>query len=369
MIVNALSLFFSLIILRRFEKFAQINPFSYILPFTLSVYGIFVTILLSLRFEYSIKIIVIGVFMTIVFLLVQYNISRRRRNFTLAVVPLGDALLFESDHHYKFKMLTSPLIPDFSNDGILADMHSECLTSDWEKFLTNCALNKIPVYNSIEVREAMTGMVNVKHLIANNSGNLLPSTSILFFKRVIDTFILILMLPIIIPVIITIMICIVIDSPGGPFFVQDRMGMGGKWFKMIKFRSMYIDKKGNHYTEEGYDHRITKVGKFIRKFRLDELPQFWNVFKGDMSLIGPRPESKALAKSYDKEVPFFAYRHVVRPGISGWAQVMHGYTSGVDNMKDKLSYDFYYIKNFSLWLDILIWYKTIVTVLTGFGSR
>ena len=88
-----------------------------------------------------------------------------------------------------------------------------------------------------------------------------------------------------------------------------------------------------------------------------------------MSLIGPRPESAELAKWYDEEVPFFAYRHVVRPGISGWAQVMQGYATGLDDTRDKLAYDFYYIKHFSLWLDLLIWYKTIRTVLTGFGAR
>ena len=151
--------------------------------------------------------------------------------------------------------------------------------------------------------------------------------------------------------------------------MQPRMGFNGRWFDVIKFRSMNVNQQGSHFTEVDEDHRITKVGQFIRRYRLDELPQFWNVLKGEMSLIGPRPESAELARWYDQEVPFFAYRHVVRPGISGWAQVMHGYAAGVDDMKDKLAYDFYYIKHFSLWLDLLIWYKTIRTVLTGFGAR
>jgi lipopolysaccharide/colanic/teichoic acid biosynthesis glycosyltransferase len=132
---------------------------------------------------------------------------------------------------------------------------------------------------------------------------------------------------------------------------------------------MYVGHQGGQFTSVIERSRITRVGKIIRKYRLDELPQFWNVFKGDMSLIGPRPESRDLAEWYSKEVPFFAYRHVVRPGISGWAQVMHGYAAGVDDMKDKLAHDFYYIKHFSLWLDFLIWFKTIKTMLTGFGSR
>ncbi|MFW3379837.1 sugar transferase, partial [Glaesserella parasuis] len=116
------------------------------------------------------------------------------------------------------------------------------------------------------------------------------------------------------------------------------------------------------------DMRITKVGKFIRKTRIDELPQFFNVLKGDMSLIGPRPEQKVFVDKFIKEIPFYNYRHIVKPGISGWAQVIQGYAD-VNDTKIKLQYDLYYIKNFSIWLDILIVFKTIKTMLTGFGAR
>ena len=120
---------------------------------------------------------------------------------------------------------------------------------------------------------------------------------------------------------------------------------------------------------EENDPRITKVGKFIRKFRIDELPQIFNILIGQMSFIGPRPESLELSMWYELDVPFFSYRHVVRPGISGWAQVEQGYAAEVDGMNVKLEYDFYYIKHFSFWLDTLITFKTIKTILTGFGAR
>ena len=136
-------------------------------------------------------------------------------------------------------------------------------------------------------------------------------------------------------------IWIMLDSEGGPFYIQDRMGLGGKYFRMVKFRSMTVDHVGSHFTEEKESHRITRVGRIIRKYRFDELPQLWNVLKGEMSLIGPRPESAELAKWSEKAVPFFMYRHAVRPGISGWAQVMHGYAAGVDEMKDKIAFDLY----------------------------
>ena len=117
------------------------------------------------------------------------------------------------------------------------------------------------------------------------------------------------------------------------------------------------------------DMRITKFGHFIRKTRIDELPQFLNILKGDMSLIGPRPEQLSFVEQFNESIPFYRYRHIVRPGLSGWAQVMQGYASDEDETRVKLEYDFYYIKNFSLALDLLIILKTIQTILTGFGAR
>lgn len=147
------------------------------------------------------------------------------------------------------------------------------------------------------------------------------------------------------------------------------MGFRGRPFKMYKFRSMRNDMIGTGFTQEGDEPRITRVGRVIRKYRIDELPQIFNILKGQMSFIGPRPESMQLSEWYEKDVPFFSYRHIVRPGISGWAQVSHGYAAEVEGMKVKLEHDFYYIKHFSLWLDMLIAAKTIKTILTGFGAR
>ena len=121
-------------------------------------------------------------------------------------------------------------------------------------------------------------------------------------------------------------------------------------------------------TKDG-DDRITRVGAFLRRSRLDELPQIINILKGEMSWIGPRPEAAVLSTWYTGEIPFYRYRHVVKPGISGWAQVNQGHVAGVDEVHRKLQYDFYYIKYFSPWLDSLIVFSTIRTMLTGFGSR
>ncbi|MNZ52763.1 UDP-N-acetylgalactosamine-undecaprenyl-phosphate N-acetylgalactosaminephosphotransferase [compost metagenome] len=165
-------------------------------------------------------------------------------------------------------------------------------------------------------------------------------------------------------------ILIKLESPGPVMFLQNRVGKGNQDFRIYKFRSMCqnSEQHGAQFAQDG-DMRVTRVGKVIRKLRIDELPQFFNVLKGDMSLIGPRPEQRTFVDQFEREIPFYMYRHIVRPGISGWAQVVHGYAADADDTRIKIEHDFYYIKHFSLWLDVLIVFKTIRTILTGFGAR
>ena len=160
------------------------------------------------------------------------------------------------------------------------------------------------------------------------------------------------------------------ESKGPVIFKQQRVGLHGKEFTIYKFRSMRTDseKNGACFAEHD-DSRVTRVGRYIRKTRLDELPQLLNVIKGEMSLIGPRPEQKEFVEQFEKDIPFYQYRHILKPGISGWAQVKYGYAAGADETKIKIEHDFYYIKHFSFWLDFLIFLLTIRTMITGFGSR
>ena len=158
-----------------------------------------------------------------------------------------------------------------------------------------------------------------------------------------------------------------LESPGNPFYVQSRMGLMGKEFNLIKLRSMRTDaeKNGAQWADKN-DPRITKVGRFIRKTRIDELPQIFNVLKGDMSIIGPRPERQIFVEEFVKYIPDFPKRLEVKPGLTGWAQVNGGYEILPEQ---KLELDLYYINNKSLILDILIILKTIQIVLTGEGAR
>lgn len=160
---------------------------------------------------------------------------------------------------------------------------------------------------------------------------------------------------------------ICLESRGGAFYSQMRLGKEGRTFKIYKLRSMYADaEKDGPQWALANDSRVTKVGKFIRKTRIDELPQLWNVVRGDMSLIGPRPERPELAEEFEKEIPNFGDRLAVKPGLTGWAQINGGYEL---TPAEKLAYDLYYISNKSIMLDAQIVLRTAKVMLSGHGAR
>lgn len=178
------------------------------------------------------------------------------------------------------------------------------------------------------------------------------------------------------PLLIFFAIAIRLDSPGPVIFRQQRMGFRARTFTVYKFRTMYVETetgdaeaaRHSAMTQTG-DARITKFGRLLRRSRLDELPQLFNIFKGDMSLIGPRPEALALSEWYEKHIPFYHYRHIIKPGLTGWAQVNQGHVTDVTAVREKLNLDFYYVKNYSVWLDLLIAFRTVAIMVTGTGAR
>jgi len=172
------------------------------------------------------------------------------------------------------------------------------------------------------------------------------------------------------PVMALVALLIRITSPGPTVFKQQRVGLNGGIFTLYKFRSM----KPNAEARTGAvwatpdDRRITPVGRFLRRTRLDELPQFWNVLRGDMSLVGPRPERPEFISDLTRKIPFYGQRHVVKPGLTGWAQVKYSYGASVDDALQKLQYDLFYVKNLSIGLDLFIIFKTIQTVVLQRGT-
>jgi len=184
-------------------------------------------------------------------------------------------------------------------------------------------------------------------------------------KRLMDLVVSFCSLVILSPVLLLIACMVGFDSRGPVLFRQERVGREGRLFTMCKFRTMY-ENTGDIYTQKG-DNRITRTGRWLRLFRLDELPQLWNVLIGDMSLIGPRAEWVKCAEIYEQEIPHYHIRHLVHPGITGWAQVKYRYGENTDDALKKFEYDLYYIRNFSFEMDIRIAIKTIHTMLCGKG--
>ncbi|MBQ7607848.1 MAG: sugar transferase [Desulfovibrionaceae bacterium] len=189
-------------------------------------------------------------------------------------------------------------------------------------------------------------------------------------KRAVDVFCSLLLLIPAAPIMLLTAIIIRFESPGPVIYRQDRVGLYEKEFTLYKFRSMRTDAEANGAVwAKANDSRVTRFGRFIRKVRIDELPQIWNILKGDMSFIGPRPERMTFVEKLKKDIPYYSMRHTVKPGLTGWAQVSYPYGASEEDARFKLEYDLYYIKNMSLLLDIHIIFKTIGVVLFPKGAR
>ncbi len=196
------------------------------------------------------------------------------------------------------------------------------------------------------------------------------SRRMLIEKRILSLIVSSVLLLLTSPIILLLMILIKLDSKGPIFYRQERVGQGGRTFMLVKFRSMRQDAE-NHtgpVWSRAKDDRVTRIGRLIRRTRLDELPQLYNVLRGDMSMVGPRPERPHFVQQLSETIPFYPLRHIVKPGITGWAQINYGYANSLDHTIEKLQFDLFYIKNMSWVLDCLIVLSTIKTVLMEKGS-
>lgn len=365
----------ALLTFRRVTVYPGTRAFGYILPAFSTMFGIAVTVLLVSRIKYSGLMLVTGYVasVTVMFLLGYFDQRAAPRR--LYYVPIGDMGIVTDTPQMDWIGLDEPVLPDDPGASIVADLRSHH-PADWERMLANAALQGIPVYHTKQLRESLTGRVQIEHLSENSFGSLLPSLGYRGIKRAIDIGASLVVLPILMPLLIVTAILVRISSPGPILFRQRRMGYRGVMFDMLKFRTMVERKIETDGVEARHDaitrtddERITSIGRFLRRTRIDELPQIVNILRGEMSWIGPRPEAMALSAWYESELPFYAYRHIVRPGITGWAQVNQGHVAGLDDVHVKLYYDFYYIKFFSAWLDLLIALRTVGIMLTGFGAK
>jgi lipopolysaccharide/colanic/teichoic acid biosynthesis glycosyltransferase len=362
----------SVYLLRNITLYPGIKSGYFVLPAVLIAYGIVFALYLFLRIDYSRAPLLGSLGCNLVWLYLSTFLSARAGIARFAVIPFGSGKSLLDVPTINWTALKAPNLGQERYDALVADFQHD-LPDEWEAFLAECALRGIPVFHVKQLREALTGRVEIEHLSENSFGSLIPFMAYLRLRRLIDFVTalvagLILLLPLLLVALI-----IRLESPGPALFRQRRMGYRGAPFIVTKFRTMRHDRaeddaRTGAITREG-DERITRIGAFLRRTRIDELPQILNVLKGEMSWIGPRPEAEPLSHWYESELPFYRYRHIVPPGITGWAQVNQGHVSGLEDVNLKLQYDFYYVKNFSPWLDALIVARTVQTVLTGFGSR
>ena len=222
--------------------------------------------------------------------------------------------------------------------------------------------------------EKMSGKIEVENLYPSwliFGDGFRRSTIFIAVRRVLSTFISLIGLVLTLPLLPCIMLAIRLDSEGPVFYTQTRVGKAGKLFKVVKFRTMRQDAEAANGPQwaGNNDPRVTRVGKFLRTTRLDEIPQMWCVLKGDMAFVGPRPERPEFIALLSQEIPFYGVRHMVRPGVTGWAQIKYKYGSTIEDAREKLQYDLFYIKNASIGLDLLIMFQTIKTVLLRRGAQ
>lgn len=358
---------FGSFLLWRMTAFPGVGTVSALLPAFSAAFAGVVMVFFFARLEYSRLQFILSFCAVILWFGVVGLLAPRVRRARLLLLPFGRAedLLTSSQADWRVATSSADLPADVN--GVVADLRAD-LPPMWQHLLARAALGGLPVYHWKQVAESLTGMVDIEHFSENNLGSLLPSSIYLRFKRLVDVVAVLVTLPAIL-VVVGVAAAAILVSDGRPMlFKQKRMGYRGRPFVMIKLRTMVASSAGAAFTADG-DDRITRVGRFLRRYRIDELPQVVNILRGDMSWIGPRPESTELAAWYEREVPFYAYRHIVRPGITGWAQVNQGNVAEVKAATGKLRYDFYYIKYFSPWLDALVVARTIRTLLTGFGVR
>ena len=354
------------------ETYPGIRRSFVILPAALTGHGVAVVWFLLTRFSYDRIGLASGFLLHVVWLYLLYIRAERKVRRRIAVVPFGETDRLANIEGVDWRVMKHPQLRDVGAcSAIVADFSAD-LPDEWEAFLADAALAGRIVYQVKQLSESLTGRVELERLSENSFGSLVPAIGYFYLKGLGDFLLAFLSLPLVLPLMLLIALAIRLDSRGPALFRQKRVGHAGKIITIYTFRTMYCfeapSDRSTAMTRSG-DDRITKVGRWLRKLRIDELPQIINVLKWEMSWIGPRPEAEVLSIWYTSEIPFYRYRHVVKPGISGWAQVNQGHVAEVGEVHRKLQYDFYYIKYFSPWLDVLIFFRTIKTIMTGFGSR
>jgi len=351
---------------RRFSTLtssASVATWSILTTAAVVIFTIFAS-----RAYYSLSFLGIAFTFSAIWLTIAQHLSSRVIVPTLAVVPGGHVTILNDLPSVRLIPLRRPGIRWLTVDAIVADLHSPH-DDPWSRFIIEERLKGRPVLHCADVYERFAQKVSIVHVRDGDLEQIEPPPYVIV-KRVIDFAVAALGLVVTAPLLLLAAIAIKVEDRGPVFFSQERVGEQGKVFRMYKLRSMRPDaeRDGPQFTSED-DGRTTRIGELLRRCRIDELPQLLNVLRGQMSLIGPRPEQVAFVEHFTQELPFYPARHLVKPGITGWAQVRAGYAADLPETQQKLVHDLYYVKHMSLALDAYIIGRTAMIVATGFGAR
>lgn len=357
---------------RNLRHYPGTRRLAFVIPSFAMSWSIALVAIIISRVPYSSFQLIVGLTcaMSLALLLNAWNRRTSERPFLMLASPRVSAVL-EQLPELQYAICEGPDQIRAANTVIVADLQED-LPSAWEKALAEAAMRGIPIYHVKQMSESLTGRVQIEHLSENSLGTLAPDPSYALLKALLERSAALVGLIVLAPLVILAALAIRLDSAGPALFKQTRIGHRGRPFTIYKLRTME-HRSGPSTREDDVTHdrdpRITRLGHFLRGSRIDEVPQLYNVLRGEMSVIGPRPETVNLSSWYEESIDFYAYRHVVLPGITGWAQVKQGHVATPDDVLRKLQYDFYYIKNFSLWLDIVIAIKTVKVMMLKMGAR
>ena len=355
---------------RRLDAFPRATlqgNVGYVAPFAVFTYAVIAALLLLLRLDYSRTQLFGSGFLTLLWMAGVAQLRARYLIRNYAVIPRSSVAAMPALATCRWLDFDEVQRRGMRVDAIVADLSAD-LGEGRLAALADAAIAGVPVLDRRYIVETLTGRTPLGGLTPNEFGSLLPSRQYLVVRRVIELALTVLVLPVLAPTLLIVAAVVRFDSPGPVFFVQTRIGRRGQPFRMIKFRTMFHGAGGPSFTT-AVDPRITRVGGFLRQCRLDELPQLFNILRGDMSWVGPRPEAASLEQGYVRDIEHFALRGIVRPGVTGWAQINQGYAHAPDEMRSKLEYDLYYLKHCSLWLDLVIVLRTVAVVFRGTGAR
>jgi sugar transferase (PEP-CTERM system associated) len=302
------------------------------------------------------------------------RLAAKRHGLFEAMAPTDDVgeILRERPDSCRPGGLSASLVRDWRVWGIVI-AEDEPAPHTHDALLDN-KLRGVPVFSDLSFQEHHLGRIELDAIDANwllFADGFQNGTLSRAFKRVFDIAVGLLLTIVTLPLMLVTALAIKLDSPGPVFYRQERTGLHGGTFTLFKFRSMAIDAEvaGKPQWAQKRDPRVTRVGAFIRASRIDELPQLFNVLRGEMSMIGPRPERPIFVEELAKVIPFYNHRGYVKPGLTGWAQVNYPYGASVDDAREKLAYDLYYVKNRGVVLDMVILLSTVRVILFREGAR